>query len=143
MSPRVGTLAPREVAGRPVYFRVFFVFGDVWVTWWNCYTDHYRMVSPDEWKEFELEQVEELARRIAALTGMTFFSTEIAQPETGGFVVIDYVNDQCHLLSQTAHPQMGVPDQLVASIARRLVEAAQETIRGSQTQGTAAQPAQS
>ena len=25
---------PREIAGAPVYFRVFFVFGDVWVTWW-------------------------------------------------------------------------------------------------------------
>jgi hypothetical protein len=38
-------------------------------------------------------------------------------------VVIDYVNDQCHLLSQSAHPQLGVPDELVAGIAKRIVDA--------------------
>jgi len=43
-------------------------------------------------------------------------------------VVIDYVNDQCHMLSQSANPQIGVPDELVAAIARRLVEAAKENI---------------
>lgn len=120
---------PREVAGRPVYFRVFFVFGDVWITWWNCYTDHYQMVRAEDWSEFGLNQVEELARRIAGLTGMTFFSTEIAQGQDGEFVVIDYVNDQCHMLSQSAHPQKGVPDELVAAIARRLVTAVEAMIR--------------
>jgi len=120
---------PREIDGRPVYFRAFFVFGDVWITWWNCYTDHYRMVSANDWTEFGLEQVEELARRIAGLTGMTFFSTEVAQPKEGEFVVIDYVNDQCHMLSQSAHPEKGVPDELVAAIARRLVTAVEAMIQ--------------
>jgi hypothetical protein len=59
---------------------------------------------------------------------MNFFSSEIAQTEAGEFVVIDYVNDQCHMLSQSANPQIGVPDELVAAIARRLVEAAKENI---------------
>lgn len=122
-------IKPREAGGRPVYFRVFYVFGDVWVTWWNCYTDHYRMAGPEDWPEFGLDQVEELARRIAALTGMTFFSTEIAQDEEGRWVTIDYVNDQCHMLSQSAHPQKGVPDELVAAIARRLVTAVEAMIR--------------
>ena len=73
--------------------------------------------------------MEIIARKIAALTGMTFFSTEIAQTDDGKFVVIDYVNDQCHLLSQSAHPQLGVPDKLVAAIARRIIEAVQSAIR--------------
>jgi len=120
---------PREVKGRPVYYRVFYVFGDVWVTWWNCYTDHYRMVADGEWDEFRLVEVEEIARRIAQLTGMTFFSTEIAQTEEGEFVVIDYVNDQCHMLSQSPHPEKGVPDDLVGAIARRLVTAVEAMIR--------------
>ena len=136
-------IVPRDRNGAPVYFRVYFVFGNVWVSWWNCYNDNYRLVTAAERAEFGLERLEDLIRRIAELTGMTFFSSEIAQTEDGEFVVIDYVNDQCHMLSQTAHPEMGVPDQLVASIARRLVEAAQETIRGSQPPNPAAQPAQS
>lgn len=120
---------PREVNGSPVYFRIFYVFGEVWVSWWNCFTDNYRLVSESDRAEFGLERAEELVRQIARLTGMTFFSSEVAQAESGGFVVIDYVNDQCHMLSQSSHPEKGVPDELVAAIARRLVTAVESMIR--------------
>ncbi len=121
-------IVPRTLAGGPAYFRVFFVFGSVWSCWWNCYTDHYRLVTATEMGELNLAPLEDICRRLAALSGMNFFSTEIAQTEAGEFVTIDYVNDQCHLLSQSANPQIGVPDKLVAAIARRLVEAAKEMI---------------
>ena len=38
------------------------------------------------------------------------------------------VNHQCHMLTQTANPAIGVPDDIVAGIARRLVEGAQEWV---------------
>jgi hypothetical protein len=122
-------VTPREVDGRPLYFRAFHVFGEIWVCWWNCYTDHYRLARPEDYETHGLDGVEDLVRRIAALTGMTFFSTEVARDESGRWVVIDYVNDQCHMLSQTAHPEKGVPDELVASIARRLVAGIESMIR--------------
>ena len=120
-------IVPRSRNGEPVYFRVYFVFGSVWFCWWNCFTDRYRLVNPDEAVEFA--PVREIILRIASLTGMKFFSCEIAETESGEQVVIDYVNDQCHLLTQSANPTMGVPDELVAAIAQRLVEGAQQLIR--------------
>jgi len=122
-------IVPRLRDGTPVYFRVYFVFGTVWLSWWNCYNDNYHLVTDAERQELGLGRLEEIIRRIATLTGMTFFSCEIAQTERNDFVVIDYVNDQCHLLSQSAHPQMGVPDELVGAIARRIVEAVSSTLR--------------
>ena len=122
-------IVPRQLNGSPVYFRVYFVFGSVWMSWWNCFTDQYRLVNDAERAELGLDRLEEIIRSIAGLTGMSFFSSEIAQTEDGEFIVIDYVNDQCHLLSQTAHPQLGVPDELISAIARRLVEAVQAAIR--------------
>jgi hypothetical protein len=122
-------IVPREQKGEPVYFRVFHVFGTVYVCWWNCYTDRYRLTTEADREEFGLYRLEELVRRVATLTGMTFFSSEFAQTEDDSFVLIDYVNDQCHLLSQTAHPQMGVPDALVANIAARIVEAVVAMVR--------------
>ena len=121
-------IIPQRYGQRPAYFRVFYVFGSVWTCWWDCETHHYQLASPAD--GYDLRPVEEIARRIAALTGMQFFSSEIAQTETGQLVAIDYVNDQCHLLSQGADPQIGVPDGLVCSIADRLVEAAQSMLRG-------------
>jgi hypothetical protein len=115
--------------GEPAYFRVFYVFGSVWSCWWNCFTDRYRLATPAEIEQWDLRRLEEIVRRMAALTGMRFFSSEVALTEAKEFVLIDYVNDQCHMLSQTANPQMGVPDELVAAIAHRLVEGTQELIR--------------
>ncbi len=118
-------IVPRQLAGCPAYFRVFYVFGSLWFCWWNCYTDGYRVLTAEEMALHKLEGLADVVLRLAKLTGMNFFSTEIAQIESGEFVLIDYLNDQCHMLTQSAHPRIGVPDQVVASVARKLVEAAQ------------------
>lgn len=117
-------IVPKDVGGEPAYFRVFNVFGKLWSCWWNCFTDKYRPVTPAEMQQLGLGALEEISRQLGVLTGMRFFSTEIAQTSSGQFVVIDYVNDQCHMLSQSADPQKGVPDEVVSGIARRLVEGA-------------------
>lgn len=123
-------LIPTTLADQPAYFRVYHVFGATWLCWWNCFTDAYRTVTTSEEKAFDLAPLRDIARRLAALTGMRFFSSEIALTDTGEFVLIDYVNDQCHLLSQGADPRIGVPDDIVAAIAERLVEGAVELIGG-------------
>jgi hypothetical protein len=122
-------VVPRQLNGAPAYFRVYYVFGSVWLAWWNCYTDLYRMVTGAEMDQHVLWPLESIVHRIAGLTGMKYFSSEVALTEANEFVVIDYVNDQCHMLSQRAHPHIGVPDELVRAVADRLVEATQQMIR--------------
>ena len=122
-------IVPRDLDGRPAYWRLFHAFGSLWWCWWNCFTDRYSEVTPEEIEKFGLQPMGQGMRRLAALTGMNFFSSEIAQVDTGEFVWIDYVNDQCHMLTQSANPRMGVPDRVVELIAGRLVEAAAEAIR--------------
>lgn len=117
-------IVPRTLNGEPAYFRVYHVFGSTWLSWWNCYTDKYRLVTPEEEAELNLTSLRQIALKLAEATGMNFFSTEVSQTEDGEFFLIDYVNDQCHLLTQTASPQNGVPDELVNAIALKLVESA-------------------
>lgn len=121
-------IVPRDLEGRPAYWRLFYVFGTVWWCWWDCFTDGYREVTQDEIDRHQLRSMAEGMRRLAALTNMNFFSSEIAQTADGEFVWIDYVNDQCHMLTQTANPRMGVPDRVVEGIAVKLVEAAAQAI---------------
>ena len=119
-------IVPRVIGERPAYWRVFYCFGEVWVTWWNCFTDSYKVVSDGESQQHGLGRLVEIAKETAQLTQMKFFSSEVAQAENGEFVLIDYVNDQCHMLSQTSAPKMGVPDPVVAGIAKKLVISAAE-----------------
>jgi hypothetical protein len=122
-------IAPRDLEGRPAYWRLFHVFGSLWWCWWDCFTDRYSEVTAEEIERYGLEKMGQGMLRLASLTGMNFFSSEIAQTESGDFVWIDYVNDQCHMLTQSANPKMGVPDRVVEGIAARLVEGAAEAIR--------------
>jgi hypothetical protein len=100
-------VVPRQFEQGPAYFRIFHAFGSIWCCWWNCYTDQYRGVT--EMELLKLAPLREISVRLAELTGMRFFSTEVAIVESGEYVLIDYVNDQCHMLAQSANPQMGVP----------------------------------
>ena len=122
-------ITARTIADAPAYFRGYYAFGSVWLAWWNFFNDRYRTVTPAEVEQHGLQPLRDIVERVARLTGMNFFSSEIALADSGEFVLIDYVNDQCHLLTQSAHPQIGVPDELVAAIAHRLVEAAHQMIR--------------
>lgn len=121
---------PGVVGTDPAYFRIFHVFGEIWPCWWNCFTDRYRVLTEDEERKHDLGELRRLVRELAKVTGMSFFSTEIARAQNGGYVLIDYVNDQCHMLTQSANPQIGVPDALVVNIARRLVDQAALMARG-------------
>lgn len=120
---------PRDLEGRPAYWRLFHVFGSLWWCWWDPFTDRYTEVTPQQIADLNLQPMEFGMQKIAALTGMNFFSSEIAQADGGEFVWIDYVNDQCHMLTQSANPKMGVPDRVVEAIALRLVDAASDLLR--------------
>lgn len=122
-------ITPLTWSGEPAYFRVFYVFGSIWCCWWNCFTDRYRPLTATDEESFALAPMRDIIDRLAALTGMKFFSSEIAVTEPGRFVLIDYVNDQCHMLSQSANPQMGVPDAVVTAVAKRLVDGVVELIK--------------
>jgi hypothetical protein len=121
-------IVPRILDQSPAYWRVFYIFGDLWICWWNCFTDNYSEATASDREKFGLNRLEEIVKRVAEISNMQFFSSEIAQTEAGDFVLIDYVNDQCHMLSQSADSKTGVPDNIVAGIAKRLVQSAASMI---------------
>jgi hypothetical protein len=65
--------------------------------------------------------------RIADITKLNFFSTEIAMVDRETFVVIDYVNDQCDMRLKSRH-QDGVPDDVVNEITFELARYIHRTI---------------
>lgn len=117
-------MSPQMIGDWPAYFRVYFAFGNVWSNWWNCYTDRSRPLESGEGAKLGLGALETIVKKLAEVSGMRFFSTEILLTSEGEFVVIDYINDQCHMLSQSSNPDIGVPDTVVEGIAQQLVEGA-------------------
>jgi hypothetical protein len=115
---------PSIMNERRAWFRTFWAFGKPIPVWWNDLTHIYDELSLDEIKNFNLSKLLIITKKIALLTGLDFFSTEIVIPENKKFIIIDYVNDQCDMRIKSKHLD-GVPDKVVLKIVDHMVKAIQ------------------
>ena len=101
------------------WFRGFYVFGEVHLTWWDDRTHLYAELGYDEAAARSLSPIYVIVRTIARVSRLRFFSTEVARDVRGRLLVVDYVNEICDMRLQSLHPD-GVPDVVVARIANRI-----------------------
>lgn len=113
------TILPVMLHHRKAWFRVFYVFGLVIPCWWNDETHHYAMITTSDRDRLGLDALTVIARKIYEVCRLDFFSTEIAQTESGQFIVVDYVNDICDMRLQSRHVD-GVPDVAVRAVCARI-----------------------
>lgn len=114
-------VTPAQIDGQPAWFRVLYCLGEIYANWWPPQTHVYRPVSPDEVVALRLGELYDMAVRIASVSRLHLFSTEIALTADGQFLAVDYVNDQIDLRLQSQAVD-GVPDAIVWDICRRLAD---------------------
>ena len=112
---------PSIISGKRAWFRSFWAFGRPIPVWWNDLTHVYDELSSDEIKFFRLNRLLIITKKIAMLTGLDFFSTEIVITGNKKFIVIDYVNDQCDMRIKSRHID-GVPDTVVQRIIDLMIK---------------------
>ncbi len=117
-------IVPREIAGKRCWFRCFYVFGKVFLSWWDDRTHLYNLVTSDEEHFYRLRPLRPIMRTIARVSGLDFFSSEIALRqatpyEPSRFIVVDYVNDMCDMRSRDEALD-GLPHALRNGIIERL-----------------------
>jgi len=120
---------------RTAYLRGYNVLGHRTLLWWAPETKLYDLLTWDDLRRHDLMPAIELIDRMAALTGMDYFSSEIAitsgvdQPR---FVLIDYCNDQCDMNPVSAQAD-GPPDLWVKWVCERLAEFVWRRTHGRET----------
>jgi hypothetical protein len=115
--PRDDYLVQRMVrwesfAARTAYVRGYNVMGHRTLLWWAPQTKLYDLLAWEDFRRHDLLGAVEVIDRMAALTGMDFFSSEIAITSGVGqprFVMIDYCNDQCDM-NPVSEQADGPPD---------------------------------
>jgi len=117
--------------GKKGWFRVFRLFDKIIPCWWDDATNRYEHVTKDEFKKHNLKPLSETTIKIAELTSIVWFSTEIVvvkgKSSPQSYVCIDYVNDQCDMTPISQVPN-GVPNHVVDFTARVMVENAKRLI---------------
>jgi hypothetical protein len=113
-----------KLGSRTAYLRGYNVLGARTLLWWAPETKLYDLLTWDDLREHDLLGAVELIDRMAHLTGMDYFSSEIAITDGVGqprFVLIDYCNDQCDMNPVSAQAD-GPPDEWVMWVCERLAE---------------------
>jgi len=119
-------IVPLTLEGKRAWFRVFNVFDTIIPCWWHDQENRYEHIEYEEFNNLRLYGLAKIISKIAAITKMVWFSTEIAiDKKTGNrrFLAIDYVNDQCDM-STLSETSSGVPDGVVRHTANSMVDAA-------------------
>jgi hypothetical protein len=117
-------VAPLDLDGRPAWFRVYNCFGRIFACFWNPTTHVTALVTPGELAAYRLHELEQISRTIAAISGYTWFSTEIALTQRDGrraFLPIDYLNNKCFMLTHSEFGSSGMPDALAEAVACEIV----------------------
>lgn len=111
---------------RPAYLRAYHLAGHRTLLWWckDKGREGYHLLSWDDLARYDLLPALDLLDRLARVTAMDFFSTEIAITGESGadrFCLIDYVNDQCDL-DPDAHPEYSPPPEFARWACHALAE---------------------
>jgi len=115
------TIVPVELDGMRAWFRSFYAFGEVFLCWWNDQTHIYRSVTADEEERYGLQQLRTATLSIAQLSGLDFFSSELAFTRDSRLVAVDYINEMCDMRFQSQHPD-GVPDEIIIAIVKKFLD---------------------
>jgi len=111
---------PLERDGYRFWFRGFYACGLVQCSWWNNQTHLYRELTREEIRKYKLKPLFAIVEKIAQVSKLYFFSTEIALTAFGQFIVVDYVNESCDMRLQSKALD-GVPDQIVKNSADYII----------------------
>ena len=112
---------------RPAYLRAYNIFGHRSLMWWarDDGREWYDLLTWEDLHKYDLLPVVGLIDRLAEVTGMDFFSSEVAITAHTGpdrFVLIDYVNDQCDLDTEDGPNKRGIPEPWVAWVCAKCAE---------------------
>ncbi|MFH0735764.1 MAG: hypothetical protein V1773_14190 [bacterium] len=110
---------PKYLDGKRAWFRILWAFDHVIPFWWDDQTDIYQIMTVEDIIKYRLNKLILLTQKIARISNLDYFSTEIAFSEDESLYVIDYLNDQCDMRFKSKHFD-GVPDEEVDHFIERL-----------------------
>lgn len=112
---------------RAAYLRAYHLLGHRTLMWWARENghDHYELCTWQDLRTYDLLPAVEIVDKIAALTGIDYFSSEIAitaEEGAGRFVLIDYINDQCDMDPEERPGTTPLPEPWVKWVCATLAD---------------------
>lgn len=110
---------PKIIDDKTAWFRVMYSCGKILPHWWDPQNHFYQTLGSSKDENKIKKRLELYTRKIADITGLKLFSTEIIIDNKGKYFVIDYANVPMDLSSQEFEKD-GVPKKTLNEIAESI-----------------------
>ncbi len=109
------TVQPKILGHDIAWFRTFYAFGEIILSWWDHRTHIYRVLTKHDERKYKLQKLRSIMLTIHKICRLDFFSSEIALDTERKFIAVDYVNEICDMRLQSNHFD-GVPNEIINKI---------------------------
>ncbi len=113
-------ITPINLENKPAWFRVFYCLGKINPCWWNPLTRIHDILTIKEIYRFGLYDMWWLTKMIHTVSGLDFFSVEMAMRSNEKFIVVDYVNDQPDMRKKSKFKD-ALPDEIVDKVISNII----------------------
>jgi len=111
---------PVNLENKQAWFKVFYCLGKINPCWWNSLTCTYDILTIKEIYRFGLYDMWRIAKMIHTISGLDFFSVEMAMLSNEKFIVVDYANGQPEMRKKSKFKN-GLPDEIVDKIIADII----------------------
>lgn len=108
-------ITPALLKGRIAWFRPIYAAGNIISLWWDPRNHFYEEFGNSKEENQAKNVLEQYVEKMANISGMDLFSSEIVLDQQGNYVVVDYLNHPIDL-----NPRDVVPDGLPRPIVERI-----------------------
>ena len=112
---------PKLIEGHRAWVRALWAFGKPLHLVWNDLTHVYAENSVVFLRYLDIKKLDFIMHKLAEISELDYFSSEIAIDENDNYYLIDYINDQCDMRFKSKHID-GVPDEVVEFFILRMAE---------------------
>lgn len=114
-------LVPKIINEKVAWFRIIYSCGEILYHWWDPNNHFYIQFGNSDEENKITNETKNYVEKIAELTGLCLFSTEIISDTNGNYVIIDYANNPIDLSSQKDERD-GVPEETLNKIADSILK---------------------
>jgi hypothetical protein len=108
-------LKPKKLGNHIGWFRMFHIINEVIPCWWDPASHEYHLVTPAQYRYYNLAPLARIMRNIARVSKMKFFTSEICLDIDDYFYTVDYINADPDMNPRSFYAT-GVPDEVVRHI---------------------------
>lgn len=112
-------ITPKVINEKVSWFRPIYSNGKIICHWWDPQNSFYQRFKKSKEENKIKLKLENYIKKIADLTGLELFSTEIVINQEGKYIVLDYANNPIDLSSQE-YERGGVPKETLIEIAKSI-----------------------